>query len=60
MSRGIGTMVCSDGIFECASFENVFFVYIQQNNDPLLLGLNVDAKKIQDNAPLTKVVDDSW
>jgi hypothetical protein len=57
MSRGIGTTVCSDGIFECASFENVFFVYIQH---PLLLGPNVDAKKIQDNAPLTKVVDNSW
>jgi hypothetical protein len=46
MSRGIATMVCNDGIFECASFENVFFVYIQQNNDLLLLGLNVDARKI--------------
>lgn len=59
MSREIGTTVRSDGIFECAIFENVFFVYIQQNNDPLLLGPNVDAKNIQDNAPLTKVVNDS-
>ncbi len=32
----IGVMVCNDGIFKCASFENFFFVYIQQNNYILL------------------------
>jgi hypothetical protein len=33
MLRPIGGTICSDGIFESASFENVFFVYNQLNKD---------------------------
>jgi hypothetical protein len=33
MSRAIGGTICSGGIFERASFENVFFGYNQLNKD---------------------------